>query len=105
ETERALRIVGNLDWYWDVVGQDREGWAWSKAALAKENAGRDGWGYARALCAAGALAWNMGDFTDSAQLLAESVARFRTLGDERSLGQALVNLGLTVLYQGDTEKA
>jgi predicted ATPase/transcriptional regulator with XRE-family HTH domain len=105
ETERALRIVGNLDWFWDAVGRDREGWAWSKETLAKTNAERDGWGYARALYTAGALAWNIGDFTKSAQLIEESIARFRLLGDRRSLGQALRELGLTLLYQGDVAAA
>ncbi|HEY7909339.1 MAG TPA: tetratricopeptide repeat protein [Thermomicrobiales bacterium] len=103
ETERALRIVGNLDWFWDAVGRDSEGWAWSKAALAKENADRDGWGYAGALYTAGAIAWNVGDFAMSAWLLGESVARLRALGDRRRLGQALRELGLTMLYQGETE--
>jgi predicted ATPase/DNA-binding XRE family transcriptional regulator len=101
ETERALRIIGNLNWFWDTMGRDAEGWAWSQEALDAENADRDGWGYARALSAAGALAWNIGHFVVSAQLLVASVARFRALGDRRSLGQALLNLALTRLYQGD----
>jgi len=49
ETERALRIVGNLDWFWAAVARDREGWAWSQEALETGDADRDGWGYARAL--------------------------------------------------------
>lgn len=101
ETERALRIVGNLVWFWDVAGRESEGWAWSKAALAKENADRAGWGYARALYATGELAWNASDFAMSSQLLAESVARFRALDDRRSLGEALLYLGMTVFSQGD----
>ncbi len=105
ETECALRIVGNLDWFWDAVGRDSEGWAWSTEALAKTNADRDGWGYARALYTAGALAWNMGDFTTSAQLIEESIVRFRLLGDRRSLGQGLRELGVTLLYQGDVATA
>ncbi|MCA1723132.1 MAG: helix-turn-helix domain-containing protein [Thermomicrobia bacterium] len=105
ETERALQIVGNLDWFWDAVARDREGWVRSQEALAEANANRDGWGYARALNAAGALAWNMGEFARSAELLTESVARLRALSDRRSLGQALLNLALTVLYQGDAEAA
>ncbi len=105
QTERALRIVGSLDWFWDAVARDREGWAWSSEALAKANVDRDGLGYARALNTAGALAWNVGDFSRSAELLSESVARLRVLDDRRSLGQALMNLGLTVLYQGDRANA
>ncbi|MHB8646837.1 MAG: ATP-binding protein, partial [Thermomicrobiales bacterium] len=105
ETERALRIVGNLDWFWAAVARDREGWAWSQEALAKDDADRDGWGYARALSTAGAIAWNMGEFARSAELIGESVARFRAIGDRRSLGQALLNLALTLLYQGDADTA
>jgi tetratricopeptide (TPR) repeat protein len=104
ETERALRIVGNLDWFWDAVGRDGEGWAWSKAALAKENADRDGLAYAQALSVTGQLAWNMGDFAMSARLLMESVARLRLLNDRRCLGQALMNLALTLHYLGETER-
>ncbi len=104
ETERALRIVGNLDWFWDAVGRDGEGWAWSKAALAKENVDRDGLAYAQALSVTGQLAWNMGDFARSAHLLTESVARLRLLNDRRRLGQALMNLALTLHYLGETER-
>jgi predicted ATPase/transcriptional regulator with XRE-family HTH domain len=105
ETERALRIVGNLDWFWEYLGGDPEGWAWSQAALAKANADRDGWGYARALYGAGELAWNLGDFARSFQLLTESVARFRVLGDRQTLALALGQLGLTTLYRGDITAA
>ena len=105
ETERALRIVGHLDWFWDALGRDPEGWAWSQAALAKENADRDGWGYARALYAAGELAWNLGDFARSFTLLTESVARMRILGDRQSLALGLLALGLTTLYRGDAMAA
>jgi predicted ATPase/transcriptional regulator with XRE-family HTH domain len=105
ETERALWMVGNLDWFWDAVGRDREGWEWAQAALAKGNVDRAGLAYARALIAAGALAWNMGDFARSERFLAESVARLRPLDDRRSLGQALFNFALTSLYQGDAEAA
>jgi predicted ATPase/transcriptional regulator with XRE-family HTH domain len=96
ETERALRIVGNLDWFWDAVGRDGEGWDWTRAALAKENADRNSWGYARALYAAGALAWNVGDFAASNRLLDQSAARLRALGDRRGLAQAVSQLALTI---------
>lgn len=100
ESERALRLVGNLVWFWVAVARDREGWAWCTETLAQENADRDGWGYARALYAAGEAAWHRGDLGRGSRLLAESVARFRALGDRRSLGQALVHLGFTALSRG-----
>ena len=104
-TERALRISGNLDWFWDAVARDGEGWAWSQAVLAQDDVDRNGLGFARALSAAGALAWNMGEFQRSSDLLTEAVAHLRTLGERRSLGQALMNLGLTRLYLGDVESS
>lgn len=102
ETERALRIIGNLDWFWDAVGRDIEGREWSRAALAKENINREGWGYAMALYAAGELAWNAGDFAESARLITQSVALLRGFDDRRNLGKALLALALTALYLGDT---
>lgn len=105
ETERALRIVGNLEWFWDAIGREREGWTWSEAALAKANADHAGLGYARALDVAGELAWNLGDFNRSFELLSEGVARLRMLDDRWSLALALLNLGLTTLYLGDRTAA
>jgi predicted ATPase/DNA-binding XRE family transcriptional regulator len=104
-TERALAITGNLDWFWDAVAQDREGWQWCQAVLAQAGPTREGFAYARALNAAGAIAWNMGEFAESDRLLVESVRLLRSLDDPRSLGQALMNLGLTKLYLGNVEAA
>ena len=101
ETERALRIIGNLDWFWDAVGRDTEGRAWSRAILAKDNINREGWGYAMALYAAGELAWNAGDFAESERLIAQSVALLRGFHDRRNLGKALLALALTAFYLGD----
>jgi predicted ATPase/DNA-binding XRE family transcriptional regulator len=101
ETERALRLAGNLDWFWDAAGRDGEGLAWSKATLEQADAARESWGYARAVYATGAVAWNLGDFALSAQMLSEAVARFRLLDDRRSLGQALCQFALTSLYRGE----
>lgn len=105
DTERALRLVGNLDWFWDAVGRDGEGWSWSVAALAKESVDRKGWGYARALLAAGQLAWNMGKFSQSAEMLSECIEAFREFRDQRSLGQALLGRALTLAYLGDAQTA
>ena len=104
-TEQALRIVGNLDWFWDAVGRDAEGLAWTRAALAHANADRANLGYARALYTAGAIAWNMADFDASERLLAEGVARLRVLDDRRSLGQAVREQALTALSRGDRARA
>jgi predicted ATPase/transcriptional regulator with XRE-family HTH domain len=104
-TERALRIAGNLDWFWDAVGRDVEGYAWTRVALAREDADHAGWGYARALYTAGVIAWNVGDFDTSAAYLTEGLARLRALGDRRGAGQALVGLALTEWYRGNAAAA
>ena len=103
--EIALHIAGNLDWFWDAVGRDGEGWSWCQDVLAAGDGERATWAWARAAMAGGAIAWNIGDMAASDRLLTESVARFRTMDDDRSLGQALANGGLTKLYLGDTETA
>lgn len=103
--ERALAIAGNLDWFWDAVAQDREGWQWAQTVLAQAGRGHGGVAYARALNAAGAIAWNMGEFVESNRLLTESVSLLRLLDEPRGLGQALANLGFTKLYLGDFEAA
>jgi predicted ATPase/DNA-binding XRE family transcriptional regulator len=105
DSDRALSMAGNLDWFWDAVARDREGLNWSEAALALTNIDRNSLGYARALIVAGAIAWNIGDFARSAERLEESVVRLRLLNEPRSLGQALLNLGLTRLYLGDVQGA
>ncbi len=105
DTQRALRVVGNLDWFWDAVGRDQEGWSWTRETLAMPGADQQGWEYARALIAAGALAWNMGEFSRSRDLLEQSVAILRASDDQRSLGQALMNLGLTLHYLGKLDQA
>lgn len=99
--KRALRIVGNLDWFWDAVGRDREGLAWSKAALALPGAQQETVAYGRALASAGALAWNASEFRLSLDLLTQSVAILRRQNDARSLGQALFNLSMTARYTGE----
>src|SRR6185437_10442097 len=89
----------------DAVGGDHEGWRWTREALARPGIDRLSRAYARALNAAGALAWNMGEFAQSADLLSESAALLRAFDDRRGLGQALMNLGLTLHYQGKADWA
>ncbi|HET8631024.1 MAG TPA: tetratricopeptide repeat protein [Thermomicrobiales bacterium] len=105
ETARALVFVGNLLWFWDALARGREGRAWGEEALAKADADPASWGYARAACATGQQAWAMGDLASAARLLTASVERFRALGDRRSLGQALDQLGSTYLSSGDVVTA
>ncbi len=105
EPEIALVMIGNLDWFWDAVARDVEGWTWCEEVLGRDGFDPDGLAYARAISTAGAIAWNVGDFNRSAELLSEGVARLRSLSDRRSLAQSLINLALTQLYVGEVEQA
>ena len=105
EPEIALAMIGNVDWFWDAVARDLEGWSWCQKVLGRTDIDTSGIAYARAISTAGAIAWNVGDFSRSAQLLSEGVDRLRGLSDRRSLAQALINLALTQLYLGNVEQA
>ena len=105
ETERALVFIGNLLWFWDAVSRGREGRSWGEEALAKPNANPLSWGNARASYVTGQQAWAMGDLVAASRLLSHSAERFRALGDRRSLGQTLDQLGSTYLSKGDLDTA
>ena len=105
ETERALVFIGNLLWFWDAVSRGREGRTWGEEALAKPNADPQSWSYARASYVTGQQAWAMGDLVAASRLLSHSAERFRALGDRRSLGQTLDQLGSTYLSKGDLDAA
>ena len=60
---------------------------------------------ARALYAAGVLAYWQGDTAQAVPLLEQSLARWQALGDQRYAGYALNNLGLAFQDQGDLARA
>ena len=105
ETDRALRIVGNLEWFWDALGRESEGLVWCREALAKDNVDQDSLAFAWATRAAGELGWNLGEFNQSREFLTRAVSRLRVLDERRLLGIALVDLALLNLSTGDSASA
>jgi predicted ATPase/DNA-binding winged helix-turn-helix (wHTH) protein len=106
ESELALRLAGSLWWFWFHQGYWREGRAWLEQALGSvagevtPNPRR-----AKALLGSGVLAWAQGDRSAARARLEESVAVWRALDDERSLGEAMHFLATEMIAEGDATAA
>jgi len=100
EAELVLRICGALWEFWSRRGKRSEGRYWLKAALGLPGAGAHHVARAKALYAAGYLAWHQNDLSEANLLLRESVALYRALEDDRGLARALGILGVIIQRQG-----
>jgi len=101
ETELALRLCGALWWFWHLRGYWSEGRRWLAAALELSQSKEPTLARARALCAAGDLAYYQDDYVIANSLLQESVLLCRTLQAERELATSLGILGILIRVQGD----
>lgn len=104
EAETALRLGGALGWFWRVRGYGREGQGWLEEALASDD-GAPGPARAKALYAAGDLAELGGNFQQAQELLQDSVALYRGLGDDTGPAAPLYLLGFLEAEAGDAERA
>ena len=100
EAELALRICGALGEFWSRRGNRSEGRSWLKAALALQGADAHHVARAKALYAAGYLAWDHNDLSEANLLLRESVAFYRALGDDQGFARSLGTLGVLLQQQG-----
>jgi tetratricopeptide (TPR) repeat protein len=97
--EAGLRLAALLMRFWVVRGylaEGRERLGKALAAAPEATAGR-----AKALNAAGILAYRQADYHAARLLYEESLAIVRTLGDQRGIAAALNNLGMLATDQGD----
>lgn len=102
--ELTLRLAGALWRYWQMHGYQAEAWEWLDAGLGME--GRVAPQVrAKALSAAGMLAWEQGDYERAGALHQESLELRRSLGDRVGVAASLNNLGLVALERGDLERA
>jgi predicted ATPase/DNA-binding CsgD family transcriptional regulator/transcriptional regulator with XRE-family HTH domain len=101
EAEFALRLCGALWWFWRLRGYWSEGRRWLEAALELPQTGGPTIARARALLAAGDLAYYQDGNLVARSLLEESVSLCRTLGAEKDLATALSTLGVLLRMQGD----
>jgi predicted ATPase/transcriptional regulator with XRE-family HTH domain len=102
--EEGLRLVGALAQFWLVRGYLAEGRRWCNAALAGGESGSLA-ARAKALNAAGVLAYRQGDCARALALHGENLALRRELGDKEGIAHSLNNLGLITHDQGDLERA
>jgi predicted ATPase len=94
ETEVALRLVSALWRFWQKRGYLTEARRRADAALALPGALDDPRLAARALEAAGGIAWWQGQLSDVLGYYTDSLAYWRIVGDDSATANALYNLGL-----------
>jgi predicted ATPase/class 3 adenylate cyclase/Tfp pilus assembly protein PilF len=100
-SEGGLRFCGALQGFWWTRGYLSEGREWCMRVLAKAGAHERTRERARALKAAGVLAYQQGDYPAARALDEECLAIQRQLGDRRGIAGSLNNLGLVACDQGD----
>jgi predicted ATPase/class 3 adenylate cyclase/Tfp pilus assembly protein PilF len=100
-SEGGLRLCGALQRFWWTRGYLSEGREWCARILGKAGAELRTKERAKALKAAGVLAYQQGDYPAARTLDEESLAIHRQLGDRRGIAASLNNLGLVACDQGD----
>jgi predicted ATPase len=103
-SEVALRLGIALERFWVVRGQRTEGMAFLQRALAG-NTGVDTLIRAKALLAAGRLAFNQSNYDQGEKLAQEGLVLFRELGDRRGIALSLNRLGVAAWRRGDFRSA
>ena len=99
EGTAAPRLAAALERFWIWRGHLSEGIGWLQAALALDDAA--GPECAKALVVAGSLATSGGDSAQAERLLAEGLAIYQDLGDERGIARALAAMGAPAIWAGD----
>ncbi|MGI9179834.1 MAG: ATP-binding protein [Longimicrobiaceae bacterium] len=103
DAERAGRLAGALWSFWRQRGHLREGRDWLAQVLASEHLSPRT--RARALSAAGVLAWNQQDYAAAGPHFEQSLSLWRTLEDTSGIARALNGLGIVASEQGDLARA
>lgn len=104
KAEKALRIAGALGHFWDIRDHFTEGLVWLERALEKSVAAPRQL-RAKALRAAGVLAWCQGKYEQAKGLQQESLKIYQEIGDTQGIAMSLNNLGNILYNQGDYEAA
>ena len=105
EAELALRFCGALWWFWWLRGYWSEARRWLETTLKLTQAGEATSARARALCAAGYLAYYQDDYALARALLEEAVSLSRAQGFSVELANALSTLGRLLHAQDDVDAA
>jgi non-specific serine/threonine protein kinase len=106
EGHLGLRLAGALRRFWDSRGLYREGRQHLETLLGLSSARPRSVERAKALIAAGHLAYRHCDVEAANRLLAESLALRREFGDRQGVADCLNNLGIVAcFFQGDLARA
>jgi tetratricopeptide (TPR) repeat protein len=105
EADIGLRTAAPLWRFWQQRGHLREGREWLERLLSLPSAAERTAHRAKALGAAGSLAYWQNDYGATEDWYRESVDIYRDVGDKQGLADALYNMAFIPMIQGDTEAA
>jgi non-specific serine/threonine protein kinase len=104
--ESALLLAGGLWRYWSTRGYFLEGQTWLDRALdASHDQSISSAAHARALTAAGEMAWGRGDFAHARSCHEASLVLRRSLEDRPGVAQALQYLANLAMERGEADTA
>ena len=99
--EIGLRMAASLWRFWQQTGALREARQWLEDLLARETDASIQPARARALIAAGSIAYWQADLGRARDLYQRAVELYRSLGDRRGMADALSNLAPVPMMTGD----
>jgi predicted ATPase/class 3 adenylate cyclase len=100
-SQEGLRLCRAMHRFWFTRGYVAEGRQWCARILAKDAPVPPTLAYAKALNAAGSLAFHETDYPGARILLEQSLVISRSLNDRRGVALVLNNLGGLAIEQGD----
>jgi predicted ATPase/DNA-binding SARP family transcriptional activator/class 3 adenylate cyclase len=102
--EAGLQLAGSLVWFWLVRNHWKEARRWLDRALERGEESRTS-GRARALCAAGWLAWRERETERAIRFAEEGLALCTEIDDSWGAAFSLLVLGLAAHLQGNQQRA
>src|SRR5918996_1508647 len=102
--EAGLKMAGALAWFWHNKGHLSEGNLWLEKILAA-GIGNQGKERAKALRASSILSTGTGDYIRARAFAESSIKLYREIGDNRSAGLVLADLGASLHWDGKEEEA
>jgi tetratricopeptide (TPR) repeat protein len=99
EPQLGLRLAGALFWFWNLRAHFSEGRTWLGRLLERSGDLPETAALAKALYAAGGLAFLQGDSQDALNKLGRGERIWRRLGDSRGLAYTLVVRGMALLEE------
>jgi non-specific serine/threonine protein kinase len=102
--EAGLKMAGALAWFWHSKGHLSEGNLWLEKILAA-GIGNQGKERAKALRASSILSTGTGDYIRARAFAESSIKLYREIGDNRSAGVVLADLGASLHWDGKEEEA